>query len=238
MPNWLQMGGVKSKTEGDQVPEVTPETINKAITEQKTEFQTKLDALGSKIDEHPTLKAMQTFLDEQTAARQRVEQQRQQQQQTEHNKQFENVDDATRNYVSETLRPLAIATLLQQGNEQRRSIFDNEEEFPYYTGAVRGKIDALLDAQSPEQRANPEVIRNAYKLIVFDFQKDIAENKIKSRFSSASSSGTGTGAPAGDGGSKTPVLTQQMKEVAAKMGMKPEEYATAMQELQLTGEID
>jgi hypothetical protein len=238
MPTWLNIGGKPVENKDDKVTEITPESINKSLTETKTELETKLNALGSKIDEHPTLKAMQEFLDGQAAARQRAEQQRQQQQQTEHNKQFENVDDATRNYINETMRPLAVATLLQQGNEQRRQIFDNEEEFPYYTGPVRAKVDALLDAQSPEQRANPEVIRNAYKLVVFDHQKDISENKIKSRFASASSSGTGTGAPTGDGGSKTPILTQQMKEVAAKMGMKPEEYASAMQELQLTGELD
>lgn len=233
MPNWLNMGTPKKE---DQVPEITPEKVNENINAVKTDLEARLAALGSSIEEHPTLKAMQSFLDEQRTLKENAERARLAEQQRNNVQQFENVDEATRGYIDSTIKPIADAALWQQGNELRRSIFDNVEQYPYYTGALKDEIDAMIDKQPATIRANADAIRNVYKIVVFDHQKEIEENKHKSRLSSASAAASGTGAPGTKAGGETPVLTLQMKHVAAKMGMSEAEYATAMKELQDAGE--
>jgi hypothetical protein len=234
MPNWLDMG--RQKKDEDAVPEITPQKLNETIAANKTELETKLTELGSRIEEHPTLKAMQEFLDNQKAIKAEAARKVQEQAQLNNDAQFENVDQTTREYIAQTMKPFAQATLMQQGSELRRSIFEDAEAFPYYTGALKAKIDALLDSQPVESRANPDIIRNVYKIVVFDSQKEIAEDKHKSRMSSASAAGNGTGAPNVNDKTGMPVLTQQMKSVAKSMGMTEQEYATAMKELQESGE--
>jgi hypothetical protein len=244
MPNWLNLRGAGG---GDETPErkpkpnegvveITPESINKSLTDTKTDLEKKLADLGESINQHPTLLAMQTFLDEQKTARDAAARRASETNRQQNDQRFENVDQTTREYVNETMKPYAEAAIYQQGNEQRRTIFEDAEAFPYYTGTLKSKVDALLDAQPPVQRANPDVIRNVYKIVVFDHQKEISEDKIKSRLSSASTPTTGAGtSSAGDKGA-LPVLTQQMKSVARSMGMSEADYATAMKELQETGE--
>lgn len=237
MANWLDFGKQKpGENKDDKVLEITPESINKSITENKTELEGKLKDLGESINNHPTLKAMQDFLEEQKTAREAAIARQRQKQQEDENKNFEGMDQTTREYVDQTLRPIAQATLMQQGNEMRRNIFDDAEAFPYYTGTLKSKIDALLDAQPLEQRANPEIIRNVYKIVIYDNEKEIKEDKHKSRLSSASAAGTGTGMPGSGDKTAMPVLTDQMKSVAKAMGMSPEDYATSMKELQEAGE--
>lgn len=244
MPNWLNLRGAgggenppeRKPNSQERVVEITPESIDKSLTATRTDLEKKLADLGESINQHPTLLAMQTFLDEQkankdAAARRVAETNRQQ-----NDQRFETVDQTTREFVTETMKPYAEAAIYQQGNEMRRTIFEDAEAFPYYTGTLKSKVDALLDAQPAVSRANPDVIRNVYKIVVFDHQKDISEDKIKSRLSSASTASTGVGVPgAGDKGAM-PVLTQQMKSVAKSMGMSEADYATAMKELQETGE--
>lgn len=234
MPNWLNVGGNKKPDDG--VIEITPESLNKTLTEQKTELEGKLTELGSRIDNHPTLAAMQVYLDEQRASREAAARKQNEQQVANQNAQFNEIDPTMRQYVDQSLKPIADAALWQQGTELRRNIFDNAEAFPYYNGSLKEKVDALLDSQPAAQRANPDVIRNVYKIVFFDNQKEIDEGKHKSRLASASTSGSGTGMPnqAGEGG--MPVLTQQMKSVAKAMGMSEADYATAMKELQDAGE--
>jgi len=237
MPNWLDFGKPKpGDNKDDKVIEITPESINKSINDNKTEFEKKLTDLGDSINNHPTLLAMKDFLDAQKTASEQAAARRAAESRQQGEKKFEGMDDTTREYVNETLRPIAQATLMQQGNEMRRSIFDDEEAFPFYTGGLKAKIDALLDAQPLEQRANPEIIRNVYKIVVFDNEKDIKENKIKSRLTSASNAGTGTGAPGSGDKTAMPVLTAQMQSVAKAMGMSDAEYAASMKELQDAGQ--
>lgn len=237
MPTWLEFGKAKpAENKDDKTPEITPESINKSITDNKTELEGKLAALGESINNHPTLLAMKDFLDGQKTASERAEAARAAAAANEGGKKFEGLDQTTREYVNETFRPIAQATLLNQGNEMRRTIFEDQEAFPYYTGVLKAKIDAMLDAQNLESRANPDVIRNVYKIVIYDNEKDIKEDKIKSRLSSASSSGTGTGAPGTGDKAAMPVLTDQMKSVARAMGMSDADYATSMKELQDAGQ--
>jgi hypothetical protein len=245
MPNWLNLRGAgggdepperKPENKDDKLKEITPQAINDSLTATKTELEKKLSDLGESINQHPTLLAMQEFLDGQKAAREAQARKAANDAANANNSRFENVDQTTREYVDQTMRPIAEAALFQQGNEQRRTIFEDAEAFPYYVGTLKSKIDALLDAQPAPQRANPDVIRNVYKIVVFDHQKEISEDKIKSRLSSVSTAASGTGAPGTGDKSAMPVLTQQMKNVARSMGMTEAEYATAMKELQETGE--
>jgi hypothetical protein len=245
MPNWLNLRGAgggdetperKPINKDDKLNEITPESINKSLTDTKTDLEKKLADLGESINQHPTLLAMQEFLDGQKANKDAAARKAANDAANANNSRFENVDQTTREYVNETMKPYAEAAIYQQGNEQRRTIFEDAEAFPYYTGTLKSKVDALLDAQPPVQRANPDVIRNVYKIVVFDHQKEISEDKIKSRLSSASTPTTGAGTSSSGDKGALPVLTQQMKSVARSMGMSEADYATAMKELQETGE--
>jgi hypothetical protein len=236
MPNWLQFGEQKPPKKEDGVIEITPESLQKTFTDKTTELESKLTALGTAIEDHPTLKAMQEFLDTTKANRKKAADDAAAAAAANDGQRFDSLDQTTREYVDKTLRPIAQATLYQQGTEMRRNIFEDEEAFPYYVGALKSKIDALLDAQPADARANPDIIRNVYKIVIYDNNKEIAENKHKSRLSSASASGTGTGAPGTGDKAAMPVLTEQMKSVAKAMGMTEQEYAASMKELQEAGE--
>jgi type II secretory pathway pseudopilin PulG len=238
MAKWLDFSG---KPEKEGVPEITPDSLKADITSTKTDLEKKLADLGDQINNHPALKAMQTFIDTQNAAeaarQQQQQSQQQQQQQQQVDDQFKEVDATTQAYIQHTMKPFADNALYQQGSEMRRSIFEDQEAFPYYTGAIKAEIDAMLDKQPLATRANADAIRNTYAIICFNKQKEINENKHRSRMSSASSAGTGTGAPSGNADpTALPTLTQDMQLVAKKMGMTNEQYAQAMKELQSTGE--
>lgn len=234
MPNWLQMGTTKKPDDG--VVEITPQQLSETLTTTKTELETRLTNLGKSIEEHPTLLAMKKFLDDQQASREEAARRAAETQQQTTQQQFSEIDPTMRQYVDASLKPIADAAIWQQGNEIRRSIFDNAEAYPYYSGVLKDKIDTMLDAQPASQRANPDVIRNVYKIVSYDHQKEIDEGKHKSRMSSSSSSGTGTGAPGGNTKGELPVLTAQMKSVAKAMGMTEQDYATSMKELVDAGE--
>lgn len=230
---WLQRHE-PAKPEG--VVELTPEKINENVNAVKTDLEKKLTDLGESINNHPTLLAMKEFLDGQksgederaAAAARAAEEAR--------NRGFENLDPAARQYVDTQLQPIAKAALWQQGNEARRTIFEDQEAFPMYTGAIKAKVDEYLDKQSPEGRANPEVIRNVYKIVCHDNQAEINEGKHKSRLASAVNPGTGTGSQGTRDTNALPVLNAQEKQVARSMGMKEEEYAAAKKELEESGE--
>ena len=235
MANWLDFNK-KPDNKDDKVTEITPESINKSLTDTKTELDKKLSDLGESINNHPTLLAMKEFLDSQKTAADDAAARAEAARQSNDGKKFDDMDQTTREYVDKTLRPIAQATLYQQGTEMRRNIFENEDEFPYYAGSIRAQVDEMLDKQPAEQRANPEIIRNVYKIVVYNNDKEIKDNKIKSRLSSSSSSGTGTGMSSDADKAAMPVLTDQMKKVARDMGMTDADYAKSMKELQEAGE--
>lgn len=237
MANWLNFGEKKPESKDDQLVELTPAKLKEQMENDKKELTQKIDGIATQITENPTMKAMQEFLDAQRAATERQQQQVQQQQQQNQNKQFENMDETTRQYIDHTLKPVNDSLLWQQGNELRRSIFDNVEVYPMYAGTIKDEVDQMLDKQPVNMRANADVIRNTYAIVCFNHQKEIAENKHKSRLASASTSGNGTGAPSGKSANEPITLDANQKLAAARFGMSEADYAKSVQELQETGQL-
>lgn len=124
------------------------------------------------------------------------------------------------------------ATLMLASRMALKETFEDAEQYPYYTGDVKAKVDAMVDAQPLNTRHRSDVIQNCYKLVVFDHQKEIAEGKIKARNSAASLTSTGTGGPSGKGGSgEDEALSNEEKFAAKSMGITEDDWKKSKREL-------
>lgn len=127
------------------------------------------------------------------------------------------------------MQPLAIATMKLNAKVARGEYLANKE---YYHGDVKSKVDAMIENQPLSNQARADVVENCYKLILFDYQKDIAEGKLKARNTSGIFEGGSTGGHAGDKTSEeTDSLSADEKFVAAKMGISDKDWIKSRKEL-------
>ena len=102
----------------------------------------------------------------------------------------------------------------------------------YYYGDIKNKVDAMIDAQSVNVRTDPNVIRNCFKLVMYDHQKDIADGKIKARNTGAIFESNGTGAHSGnDKGEDNESWTADEERAAGHMGLTKKDWITSRKEL-------
>lgn len=127
------------------------------------------------------------------------------------------------------LQPLAIATMKLNAKVARADYLANKE---YYHGDVKAKVDAMIENQPLSNQARADVVENCYKLVLFDYQKDIAEGKLKARNTSGIFEGGSTGGHAGD---KTSTAEEELsadeKFVASKMGISDKDWIKSRKEL-------
>lgn len=234
--SWLTRN--MGKPEG--VTEITPEVLDDRFKTFETAIakavDDKLATVFEKIGDAPAIKRINDYISGEEEAEKAARERAAAELAARTTPKFENVDAETRQFVQTQIAPIANAALLNAAMEQRRVIFEDAEQFPYYTGAVKAKIDEMLDKQPLDSRGNPEIIRNAYKLVVFDHQKDINDQKIKSRISNSVGSSSGTGGPNTGNADPVATLTPEMRTVAQKLGISDADYAAAQQELRRTGQ--
>jgi len=98
----------------------------------------------------------------------------------------------------------------------------------------QSKVDALIDAQPIENRANAAVIMNAYKTVHYDFIDKIKEGKVKTLASAANMNGNSTGGHSGNNNSKEDdkTLSSEEKAYARKMGLTEEQWIQGRRELE------
>ena len=92
-------------------------------------------------------------------------------------------------------RPTQIALLRVNASNVKRDVFENQDKFKYYHGAVKEEVDKLLDFQNLSAQNEPSVVENCYLTVIGKHHDEIMDGKIKSKFAGASggSSGTSTG---------------------------------------------
>lgn len=122
---------------------------------------------------------------------------------------------------------------LALANDVRREVFEDEEKFPYYSGDIKRKVDALIASQGLDFRLNAQNVENCYHTILGQHTKELVEGKIKTRFASSDggSRGTSSGA-AGDSGAgkdkKTRTfdadMEKDLRKAAQQTGIKYEDY--------------
>jgi phage I-like protein len=224
----------KPKEDEEEGIEVKPP---KEITEKLD----KIDGLSTSVDEIKTkfaiLDEMGTFLSEQKRLREEAKQrQLAEQSKVKTDKTAEEVEqlwleDPKKAFEMQS-QDLKIGMLNAQSMNIRREVFDDEGEFEYYTGDFKKEVDNLIEnSLNPQNRVDPASIKNCYYLVLGRKQKDIKEGKLKSRFAAMTSNSGKSGDGSGKSGDGTIVLSDEMKSAAAKLGVKPEDYAKNAREM-------
>lgn len=220
-------GSGEDKDKLDDV-EFKPDEFKKDLTEyfktQLTELQTANDA------KMKPLLDMAANLEADRAARAKAADDANKKKTTEDNQVTE--EDFLLDPIDATRRlqqPVNNAVMSLASRQARREILEDKE---FYHGDIKTKVDAFIDAQPLQNRIDPNVITNAYKLVVFDHQKDIADGKIKARntsliFESGSTGGHGGKEHTDDTGS----LTDEEKRTAKIFNMSEADWKKSRAEL-------
>ncbi len=141
-------------------------------------------------------------------------------------------------------QPLTNEVLLSRFDRTKREVFEDDKSFEYYHGDIKREVDALLDAQSLQFKADPkfarENIKNCYDTVVGRHHKEILDGKIKTRFASGESGSRGTSSgSAGDSSAsqaeKDKLLAGLMSDpnvlkAARQTGIPVAEYAKMLDE--------
>ena len=138
---------------------------------------------------------------------------------------------------SELSKPLQQVMLMTRADNIKREVFtDRADEFPYYSGEVKGEVDKILGEQTLQFRNDPNAVANVYHTVVGKRMKDINEGKIKSRFAS------GTGPLSNSQQNKEDEfvieLSDDIKRMAKLTGMSEGDAKDLVQKAAKAGEID
>jgi len=139
---------------------------------------------------------------------------------------------AAERLVAQRTQGTNTATMMLAARMARKETFEDVEQYPYYAGDIKAKVDAMIDAQPLNTRHRADVIQNCYKLVAFDHQKEITEGKIQARNSAATFSGSGTGGHSGKAGSEeNETLSNEEKFAAKSMGISEDDWKKSKREL-------
>lgn len=120
--------------------------------------------------------------------------------------------------------------LVQLASRQARAEILGDEK--YYYGDIKSKVDAMIDSQPMNQRIDPNMIRNAYKLVMYDHQQDITDGKIKARNTGAIFESNGTGGHSGtDKNDTAESWTSEEEFTASKMGINKTDWIKSRKEM-------
>ena len=137
---------------------------------------------------------------------------------------------ATKKLLQQAQTPANTAIMQVRADNLKRSIFEDEEKYPHYTGEIKAEIDKILSQEPLQNQNNPVTIEHAYFSTVGRHSKEIAEGKLKSRFASAESSRGGTGNTGGKAEDQIKPLDEDGKKAAKLLGYKEDEYAKMLHE--------
>lgn len=241
MPNWLDFLKKKEESDDPKVKEQA-ELELKNITDGHKKVETiETELKTMKESQEKDSKRLNTFLDEQEAAkRRRIADEAARKAAEKKESDEKDMDDlwltdpkeAARRTFEDQSKGLVEATINNQSQTLRRQIFDdNPNEYEYYTKEnpeFKAQVDALIDQQPLNIRSNPEAIKNAYAIIAHRKAQEIKEGKLKSRFAATSTSSTGT---TSSKDKDTIVLTDLQKKAAKNLGISEEDYGKTAKEM-------
>jgi hypothetical protein len=229
---WFTQEKPEEKTKNNEEFEIN---LAKKVTDSVTASLTTSigETVKKYMDENPTLTELKATME---ANRTRQQQQRtseeQRQSQTEAERIAalrENMDDQTREYVDNQMSIINKTAMQTSARELRRSIFEDVDNYEYYTGDLKRRVDEILDREPLANQNNPDVVRNAYKVVAFEHFKDIQDGKLKSRLSTATSTSTPSNQNQPDPNA-LPTLSDDEKREARKMGITEKDWAQSKKE--------
>lgn len=221
-------GSFKPGDEKEEEVEFKPEELKKEISTELTnkfgEFQTASD---KKLE--PLLEFVTTYNKDkeahELAARQAKENKNKEDNELTEEDYLLDPIAATRRAMEPTQRALIAVT----SRQLRKEILDEE---PYYHTDIKSKVNTMIDNQPINVRTDPNVIKNCYKVVLFDYQKDIADGKIRAKNTSAIFEGGSTGAHGGkESGEDTTSLTDEEKRTAKIFNMSEADWKKSKAEL-------
>jgi hypothetical protein len=196
--------------------------------------------ISAALAENPILKRLNENMDAAERNRQTAAQQRTQQTaataQTEFETAYAELPAETRQVIDTRFGQVNERSMRVEAREVRRSVFEDIDNYPYYTGDVKKKVDDMLDLEPLSTQVNPTVVKNAYKVVLSDHIQELQQNKLRSRLSSATGS-SGTAAIGTPDPNALPTLSNEEKDYATKMGIKHEDWAKTKKELIEAGEV-
>lgn len=131
--------------------------------------------------------------------------------------------------LEDALAPTKMAVVNIASMNVRREVFDDGQEFEFYTGDFKKAVDKYIDTLPPNAKTDPQAIKNCYYLVLGQKQKEIAEGKLKSRFSSTTANGKSEAGPEGE--KKEIKLSDEQKRAADRLGVPHEKYAKNLEDL-------
>lgn len=201
-----------------------------------TEKLSKIDGLETSISEvkskFSVLDRMDSFLQEQEQAKAaaRAEKAREMAKKATEGLQDTWLEDPQKAF-DEASAPLKASIINAHSMNIRREVFEDAQEFEYYTGEFKKEVDNLIDNSLPAaSKADPASIKNCYYLVLGKKQKEIREGKLKSKFASMSTS-SAKGSEGPEGAKKEIQLTDEQKRAADKLGVPHDKYAANLGDL-------
>lgn len=239
MPNWFERMSRSEETDPDKKKQQEQEELEIKATKEKL---AKIDGIETAVNEFKSktgvLDQMSEFLKEQqelkrkreAEARAKAANDNKESQDKELEELLLNDPIKAQELIAERkMQPLVQATINTQSQLLRKQIFDdNPSEFEYYHGEFKNKVDKLIDNLSLEHKTNPNAIKNCYAVAFYEYQKDIKEGKLKSRFASVSLPSSST---TSNKDKDEIVLSDEEKRAARMLGIKEEDYAKTKKEM-------
>lgn len=212
------------KEEKDQEIELKPKDVKEKLD--------KIDAMESKVAQIDDIKkgvdSMNAFIAQakadRVAAQQRAEEAEAAKRQKTEDENAPTFEDDPDGALSRRLDPILKQNYLLTAKQNIRDMVEGNQ-LEFYTGDIKAEVDKLVEAQA--MRGVPvstEYIENAYYIAKGKREKDIAEDKIKSRFSAVSGPSSGTGGLESDPDKNKKTLSEEEKRYAAALGIKDEDY--------------
>ncbi|HEY1644809.1 MAG TPA: hypothetical protein VGF75_00300 [Candidatus Saccharimonadales bacterium] len=185
------------------------------------------------LDANPVLRRLKDNMDAGQAEKDRLAREKAAATSSAGNKEFtdsyEALDDDTKRVIDTRFNQVNQTAMRAEARETRRSVFEDIENFPYYTGDLKQKIDEMIEKEPLTNQVNPLMARNCYKIVVADHIKDIQDGKVRSRLSAATGSSTSTTTTTDV--NALPTLTDDEKKTAKGMGIPEAEWAKAKKDL-------
>lgn len=198
------------------------------------------EAVSAALLENPILKRLNDSMDAAEANRRKQQTaqgaQAHQAEEQQFAEAYNELDQNTQRVLDTRFQQLTDRSLRVEAREVRRSVFEDVENYPYYTGDLKKKVDDILDLEPLGSQANPNVVKNAYKVVLADHITELQQNKLRSRLSSASGSSAAASLASSDPNA-LPELSTDEKNYAEKMGIDPKEWAKSKKEMLESGEI-
>lgn len=233
MPGWLD--AFKTKQEDQNKKDDSDDLELKAFKDNVAEVPKIKERLSVLDDVKKTSDRMNSFLDEQEAAKRKRQADELAKKAQDDNKKTEDELDelaltdprkAAELIADAKTKPIQEALINTQSVIVRKQIFDdNPGKYEYYTNdnpEFKAVVDKYINELPINARTNASAIENCYAVAAFQKSQEIKEGKLKSRFAAISTNSNGSKSTSDK---DTVTLSDAQKRAAEKLGIKEEDYA-------------